>query len=184
MIEGFATLLRPLLYLSPVRRVRRNHGLEHATIHVLSGRMKNVSMAGRAVLDGFFLYGNLDTDDIQEAVEEAIERMRRGEHGLAVHPNCGTGLVTAGFLTSMAAAIGMTGVRQSIADRLSRLPTVIALSIIALIISQPASFALQQHITTLGDPGNLEVVHITRQQVHMPFSRNSITVHKVWTKLG
>jgi len=37
--------LQPILQLQPIDRIRRNHGLEHATIHVLSSR-KRRSMAG------------------------------------------------------------------------------------------------------------------------------------------
>jgi hypothetical protein len=184
MIELTARFMRPFLFLSPVRRVRRNHGLEHATIHVLSARIKNMSVAGRAVLDGFFLYGNFDTQEVLDAAQEAIDRMRRGEHNLAVHPNCGTGLVTAGFLTSIATMMGMAGVKRNPVDQLSRIPTMILFSIVALIVAQPTSFALQQYFTTLGDPGNLEIVNITRQQMRLPFAHNPIVVHKVWTKLG
>jgi hypothetical protein len=184
LVEGVAWFLRPMLNLQPIRRVRRNHGLEHATIHVLSSRIKNISMAGRAVLDGFWLYGNVDTEVVTKAVEEAINRMRGGEYNLAVHPNCGTGLVTAGFMTSLATTLSLTGVRQNWLERFSRLPAMIAMSVLALVISQPMSFSLQRHITTLGDPGNLEIVDVTRHELHLPFVTHPVTVHKVRTRLG
>jgi hypothetical protein len=184
MIESTANFMRPFLDFSPIRRIRRNHGLEHATIHVLTGRDKHKSMAGRAVVNGFFLYGNLDTQDVATAANEAIERMRKGEHSLAVHPNCGTGLVTAGFFTSIAAFLSTMGASRNWIDRASRIPTMVLFSIIALIVSQPTSLSLQAHITTLGDPGNLEIVDITRRQIRMPWMRKPLTVHRVWTKKG
>ena len=177
-----ASLFSPILNISPIRRVRRNHGLEHATIHILSRRVKQ-SMAGRAVVDGYFIYGDLQTEDILDAAQEAIDRMRKGEHILAIHPNCGTGLVTSGFLTSFATLLATVGGRNFL-SRLSRLPLMMTVSMLALIISQPAGFALQQHVTTLGDPGNLEIVDITRHQVNIPFGDKKFIVHRVWTKQG
>ena len=184
MIQFVSQLLRPFLFLRPIRRVRRNHGLEHATIHVLSKRARPISMAGRAVVDGFFVYGNVDTDDLLKAAREAIERMRKGEHILAIHPNCGTGLVTAGFLTTMATTLATVGAGGSIFGRLKRVPHMIVLAMAALMVSQPMGLKLQQYITTLGDPGNLEIVDITRQQVRLPFQKSPVIVHKVHTRLG
>lgn len=184
MIENFATLITPVINFRPVRRVRRNHGLEHATIHLLSRKIRNLNMAGRSVVDGFFLYGTAETEQVEAAVNEALKKMQDGEHQLAVHPNCGTGLVTAGVLTSMATLIGTAGVGENWRDKMSRLPSIIMLSIVAIIVAQPTGLSLQRYITTLGDPGDLEVVEITRREVKMPFSGDTLTVHRVWTRKG
>src|SRR5258706_10996068 len=85
-----------------VRPTRRNHGLEHATVHVLSSRIKNLSIAGRSDGSGFWLMGDVSTEQVESAAAEALKRMQNGEHELAVHPNCGTGLVTTGIMASMA----------------------------------------------------------------------------------
>ena len=61
MIQFLALLAAPILNLPVIRRVRRNHGLEHATIHILSRKVKNLSMAGRSTMRGFYLYGNVAT---------------------------------------------------------------------------------------------------------------------------
>jgi hypothetical protein len=184
MIQTLALILRPFINLTPVRRVRRNHGLEHATIHLLSRKIRNLNMAGRSVIDGFFLYGNADTETVRAAVEEAITRMRNGEHTLAIHPNCGTGLVTAGFLTSLTTLLGTIGVGENWREKLSRLPTLIVLSTAAIILAQPMGLSLQRHITTLGDLGDLEVVDISRYDITMPFSARTLTVHRVRTQDG
>lgn len=184
MIRFVSQLLRPLLFVRPIRRVRRNHGLEHATIHILSKRVRHISMAGRAVVDGFFVYGNVDTDDLLKASRDAIERMRKGEHVLAIHPNCGTGLVTAGFLTSLATTLASIGSGGSILGRFKRIPHMIVFAMAALMVSQPMSLKLQEYITTLGDPGNLEIVDITRQQLRLPFQKSPVIVHKIHTRLG
>ncbi len=81
-----------------VMKVRRNHGLEHATIHVLGERTGFRSMAGYSIPAGFFLIGNFTAGEITLAAEDALRRLRDGERHLAVHPGCGTNYVTSGFL--------------------------------------------------------------------------------------
>jgi uncharacterized protein YqhQ len=184
MIQFLALLATPFLNFPLIRRVRRNHGLEHATIHVLSRNVKNLSMAGRSTVTGFYLYGNVTTEEVELAVREALSRMRKGEHGLAIHPNCGTGLVTAGLLTSVATLVGTTGMKGGFVERLSRLPTVILLSTLSLILSQPLGLALQQHFTTLGDPGSLEVAHISRSEFPIPLAGQRMTVNFIHTIAG
>src|SRR5581483_6864729 len=91
VIESLAELSQPFLNLPYVRRTRRNHGLEHATVHVL-----NKPVSGRSDAGGFWLMGDVSTSEVEAAAREALRRMQNGEHQLAVHPNCGTGLVTTG----------------------------------------------------------------------------------------
>jgi hypothetical protein len=183
MIERFAGVFQPVMNLSIIKRVRRNHGLEHATIHMLTRRIRNLSMAGRADWSGFYLYGEADTNMIWEAAQEALTRMRGGEHKLAVHPNCGTGLVTTSLMTSTAAILGLLGTRNRAGDILNRLPLVMLLSIGALILSQPVGISLQKNFTVLGEPGDLEIVDITRHEAYLPFS-GKMTIHRVHTRNG
>ncbi len=184
MIKFLSLLAAPVLNIPVIRRIRRNHGLEHATIHMLSRHMQNLSMAGRATVTGFYLYGNIATEEIERAALEALRRMRAGEHGLAIHPNCGTGLVTAGALTSVAALVGTAGMRQGLREKISRLPSVILLSVMSLILAQPLGLAIQRHFTTLGDPGNTEIVSVTRSEVPVPMAGQRMTVHFVRTRFG
>ncbi len=184
MIQFTALLATPLLNIPIIRRIRRNHGLEHATIHVLSHKISNQSMAGRSTNTGFYLYGNLPTEAVEAAVQEALQRMRSGERGLAIHPNCGTGLITAGMMTSIATLMGTAGMKHGLMEKLSRLPTIILLSTMSLILAQPLGLSLQQHFTTLGDPGSLEVVSIRRFEFPIPMAGQRITVHFVHTQAG
>ena len=184
MIQFLAVFAAPILNLSVIRRIRRNHGLEHATIHMLSRNIKNLSIAGRSTLAGFYLYGNVSTEEVEKAAAEALYRMRQGEHGLAIHPNCGTGLVTAGVMTSLVTMTGTAGMKTGLLDRLSRLPTLILFSTFSLILAQPIGLALQQHFTTLGDPGELQIVNINRFEYPIPFAGQRMTVHYVRTQSG
>ena len=184
MIHNLALLAAPLLNTRFVRRVRRNHGLEHATIHLLSRKLKNLNMAGRSTANGFYLYGNVSTPEIERTAQEALSRMRAGEHGLAIHPNCGTGLVTAGVMTSVAALAGTAGMKRGLLERLARLPSVILLSTLALIAAQPLGLSLQHYVTTLGDPGDLQIVSVRRHEFTVPVAGQRMTVHFVKTRAG
>ena len=179
LIERFANFAQPVLDLPLVRRTRRNHGLEHATIHVLSGRIKDLKMAGRSTDSGFVLLGEAPTEQVEAAVRDALRRMRGGEHSLAIHPNCGTNLVTTGMMTTVAAMIGLSGASRR--EAWNRMPTVLLLVMGALLFSQPIGLALQKYITTDGDPADLEVVSIMRSQMQTPLSANPLTVHRVRT---
>jgi uncharacterized protein YqhQ len=182
MIQFLAIIAAPILNTPLIRRIRRNHGLEHATIHILSHKVKNLSLAGRSTITGFYLYGNVPTGEVEAAVREALRRMKNGERGLAIHPNCGTGFVTAGLLTSIAALVGTVGMKRGLVERLSRLPTIVLLSTMSLILSQPLGLALQQHFTTLGDLGDMEVVNVRRSEFPIPLAGQRMTVHFIHTR--
>ena len=89
-----------------IARIRRNHGLEHATIHVLSEGHKRFSAQGNSDHRGFHLniYGDVTGEEVAAAVAEAHRRPRAGERHLAVHPNCGTGPGTTATPATPAAA--------------------------------------------------------------------------------
>lgn len=180
MIEQFARVMQPLLDLPVLRRTRRNHGLEHATITILSGRVRNLRMAGRSDAGGYMLIGDVPTESIEQAAQDALRRLQNGESKLAVHPNCGTNLVTTALLTSVAAMMGLTGTDRR--GWFGRLPVVMALVIVAGILSQPLGLSLQRHITTDGDPADLEIINITRHQMRMPMGAKTMVVHRVNTR--
>lgn len=154
-------MYKQLLNHPTFSRVRRNHGLEHATIHVLSERYPNTTFIGRSDGRGFYIYGQVATDGIRVAVNEALDRLRNGEHSLAVHPTCGTNLVTAGILAATASFLSLGGTKdEGWRERFKRLPTAIAATTLALFIAQPIGRAVQQYLTTEPNPGSLEIVAI------------------------
>ena len=182
MIERIAKLTQPVLEWPMIRRTRRNHGLEHATIHLLANRVKGVRMAGRSSDSGFIILGDVPTEMVESAARDALRRMRAGEHKLALHPNCGTNLVTAGGLTTLVALAGLRNTNnKSVMDRL---PLVMTFMMLAVMFSQPLGMSLQQHFTTEGDPGDLEIVAVTRRKMRLPFSGQPLVVHQVATRSG
>lgn len=154
-----------------VSRIRRNHGLEHATIHVLSEKYSRFSAQGNSDHRGFSLniYGNISDQQVMEAVEEARQRLRSGETHLAVHPNCGTVLVTTAAMATLAVQLvfGVEGRRtENSPKRLTNLlntgPLAVLMATLAIIVSKPLGMQLQERYTTDGRIGDLQVVRVER----------------------
>ena len=165
-----------ILELPVISHIRRNHALEHATLHTLSGHLPNTMLMGHSDIGGFWIIGDVPPEMLHAAVQEAIARLRAGERQLALHPNCGTNYVTAGTLAGLAGVSAMLGSGRRIQDKLSRLPVVAAFATLALIASQPLGMLLQARITTDADPGNLEVTAITHQK------QGRLNIHRVQTR--
>lgn len=170
------TRLGAVLLRSAVERVRKNHGLEHATIHVLGERTRRGGVAGRADHHGFTLYGDVPTEVLTRACGRALKRLRSGERELAVHPYCGTNFVISGVLASILAVLTLVGMERGWRARLARLPLLISLITAALILSQPLGMAIQRDVTTSADPGALEIVSVTRRRI------GAVTLHRVETR--
>jgi hypothetical protein len=160
-----------LLNAPYILETRRNHALEHATIHILSERFPGQPMAGHSNPTGFLLVGDLPTEHVREAVSEALLRLQNGEYQLAIHDGCGTNYAVTGGLAALFAYAGMSGTRSN-RERLERLPLVMLLSILAFIIGRPLGPALQKSITTQPDPGDMTLVDV------YPLSKN---IHRIVT---
>lgn len=165
-----------LLSAFPVSRIRRNHGLEHATLHVLAERNPKISLAGHSDMGGFWVLGDVSTEEVRSAVAEGLRRMRNGEHNLAVHANCGTNFVTAGTFAGVAASLAMFGVGRRMRDKLERVPLAASLATVALLLAQPMGLLIQERVTTSGVPGAMEIVDIVQT------SRGRIKAHRVMTE--
>jgi hypothetical protein len=164
-----------ILDIPVLSRIRRNHGLEHATINILSARFPHRPLAGYSFPGGFFILGDVPTADLREAVIQALARMNNGERHLAIHPNCGTNLLTSGFAAGMLAWLGMAGAKSK-RDKVERLPLVIALATLGLIASQPLGPKIQERITTSGDPQGLSITDI------FPIRFGRFSLHRVVTQ--
>lgn len=170
-------LLQSFLERYPISSIRRNHGLEHATIHLLSQRFPDRTFIGRSDMDGFTLYGIIETDQLAEFTDRALNRLRAGERSLAIHPNCGTNLVTSALLASSATLMAFRGSdRGGWRLRLERFPLAVASAILALLIAQPLGKLAQQKLTTDGDPGKLRVISVKR------IEGTGMTLHRVRTR--
>ena len=164
-----------MLDLPILSRIRRNHGLEHATLTTLARRFPRQPMAGYSDMGGFWIVGNLDTEAVTEAAMEALDRLRKGERALAIHPNCGTNFAVAGTLAGLAGAVTMLvgGTRK---QKLERLPLAAVLATVTLVAAQPLAYQVQSRITTSGEPGGLRISEVLRQE------QGKVVLHRIHTQ--
>ena len=149
-----------ILETAPISTVRRNHGIEHATVHVLTAHDSSTRLVGRADTTGFNIYGDIPTDALVSAAHEALERLQRGERALAVHPRCGTNLLVAGLMTALAAALAI-GRKPSI----KKLPDVILATTLAAFVAQPLGMSLQERVTTSPDAAGARIAGVRQSQM-------------------
>jgi hypothetical protein len=161
-----------ILDLPLILETRRNHAVEHATLHILARKFKNQSMGGHSNPTGFFLMGNFTKQDIQEAADEAMQRLRSGESGLAIHEGCGTNIATSTLLPATLAFVPMSRARSNF-WRFFLIPFAIMLAVGGYLLSKPLGPWLQKNVTTEAELGNMRIVDIVRV-------RNGL--HRVITK--
>lgn len=123
--------------------VKQNHALEHATIVLLSKKYPDVRLAGISFAAGFFVFGDLPTEAILPAAEEALHLLRTTQPELAVHERCGTNLAVAGMLTGLS-AMTVAKMRRPF----NTANNVILASTAALILARPLGLTVQRYFTT------------------------------------
>lgn len=145
--------------------IRKNHAMEHATIHQLTKAMPGVSFAGYSLIKGFWIVGKAELQEVQKNVEIAYARLKNGERKLAVHPGCGTNIAVTGLCTAAAAMLTTWG----ISDKESRLERFSAFTIAGMagaLLGRPLGHRAQQYVTTDADVSNLTIVSINCSTVH------------------
>jgi hypothetical protein len=155
-----------LLQLPLILETRRNHALEHATLHILAHKYKT-SMAGHSNPTGFYLLGDIQLEDIADAATQAMARLKAGESGLAVHEGCGTNLAASALLPATLAWAPLRGARSTF-WRVWLIPIAIVFAVLGYFLSKPLGPWLQKHITTEADLGNMQITQIlfVRKGVH------------------
>ncbi len=164
----------PFLNLPLILETRRNHALEHATLHILSGKYPGRRFAGHSNPTGFFILGDAPTEAIRSAVSQALTRLRAGERELAVHPGCGTNFLTVAFLSATLAWSPMSGAR-SLRSRLWRLPLAILMGAFGFLLGQTLGPTIQARVTTEADLGDMRVLDV------QPIRRGRLVAHRVVT---
>ena len=158
-----------------ISRTRRNHGLEHATLNILARKYPGRLFAGHSDMKGFWILGEISTEELTAVTLEAIKLKKKKKKHLAIHRNCGTNLLTSGLLAGLAGAAGMSGAGRSYREKLERIPLITMLGMLALVLARYLGPYLQKHVTTSGSPGTLQV----RQVLAQPIQHT--TVHRIQT---
>lgn len=154
------------LFNEIVRRTRQHHAIEHATIHLLThnGRSDTRSLSGLSDPLGFTIYGEVEVEEVRQAVGNALLRLQAGEFGLAIHPNCGTNIVTTAMLATVAAtlvSVGRLGRHRTFFEKIT---LALPLVVLTIIVSKPIGLHLQT-FTTLANVSDRWVVDVSPQQV-------------------
>ena len=147
--------------------------MEHATLKILARSYDDKTLSGHSNPTGFFIFGDIATDDLRNAINEAMTRLRAGEHQLAIHPGCGTNLATSMVLPMAFTFVPLQGARSS-RGRFLLLPVALLSAAVGFLLSKPLGPWLQRNVTTEADLGNLQVMEIlsTRKGVHRITTRN------------
>src|SRR3990170_1837347 len=144
-----------------VNAVRRNHALEHATVSILLSRHgPHTRVLGRAAADGFYIYGDIPTEALEEFAHEGLARLQRGESHLAV----------AGLMAGLASLFAMG--RRS---RLEGLPGALMAAMVAVLAAQPLGRLVQKHVTTSPELDGVRIVSVE------PVAKRFPRLHKVRT---
>ena len=170
------SVFEQVLNWGPFSQTRRNHALEHATLQVLAEKTPRLRAAGYSDPNGFWLIGDIETHQVEDAVTRAAARLQGGERSLAIHPNCGTNLVTTGLLAGSFAWLAMLGTGRSWRNRVERWPFVVTLVTLAMILAQPLGPFLQERVTTNAATQGLEIIRIQRSM------RGEMPVHRILTR--
>ena len=148
-----------LLHMPIILQIRRNHALEHACLQVLAPKYPGRHMGGHSNPFGFVIIGDVDTADLRDAIDEALQRLRAGERELAIHPGCGTNFATSGLLAGSVAWYGLGG-QSKWTKKAWRIPFLLPLVVLAWELSKPLGPMLQAKFTTEADMGALEVLSV------------------------
>ena len=137
--------------------VRRHHALEHATVTLLLGRRGGTTgrMLGRAATTGFYLVSSIPPDEVRDAAQEALRRLKAGEAELAVSPLCGTNIAVAGALAGVGAVIASGRKRN-----LDSLGNAVSAAMAGIVLAQPVGRWVQEKITTLPDLSDVEIISV------------------------
>ena len=154
---------------------KRNHGLEHGTISLIMSRLPHHQpMGGYSIPMGFFVVGDVTTDQVESCSAEALSRMQAGEVELAVSPFCGTNIVVGAGLTTLATLTGYSAGGRGLRG-LNRAFSNAAMAIVA---SQPLGRMVQRRYTTSADVGGVRIKGVTRHQL------GRLTAHWVATSFS
>ena len=168
--------MEPVLEINPVWKVRSNHALEHATLHVLSAKVTGARVSGLSDAGGFWLLGDVPTDLVFESAREALKRMQTGETDLATHENCGSNLVPSILASGGLAWIAMAGAGKDFRKKAMRFPLAVLLALIGFEAAKPAGLILQEKAVSTD---HLDSMLVREIRCYKPYG---LVIHRVTTE--
>lgn len=142
-----------------VRRVRRNHALEHACVTLMLDAGCEPPLGGYSTPGGFFIIGGVETEELARIASEALGRLNAGQSDLAVSRHCGTNLATAALIAGLLTRLLLGGRKVGV---VKRLPLMAVAAVAGALLSRPVGNAIQRRFTTLADMDGVEIVAVAR----------------------
>ena len=158
-----------------IRRVRRNHALEHATVALMLEEGVRGPLGGYSTPWGFFVVGDLSTEQLGRVVDEALNGLKMGRSEMAISPHCGTNMAVAALFSGVLTRLILGKSKEG---RWKRLPLVLGAVVVGALLSKPVGNAIQRRFTTLSEMDGLELVSI-RKAWPGPHPR----LHRVTTRM-
>ncbi len=153
-LSDLVLIPRQIWMIAVNRRLRRHHALEHATINILEQRYGVKGLVGLSREDGFIIRGWSDPRILQQAAEEGLIRLSRGQCELAVHRRCGTSRAAANFASAaMVLAILLFWGRLE-------LITVLLAGGLLVLLSPGLGVLMQRYLTTSCDVSGLTIAGV------------------------
>ena len=137
--------------------VRENHALEHATIVLLSKRYPDTRFSGISFARGFFVFGDVPTEAVRPAADQALALLRGAHPEMAIHERCGTNLAVAGILTSFS-AMSVARLRRPY----NTFNNVMMATTAAMIAARPLGLLVQRYVTTRTPTSNMRIANVAR----------------------
>lgn len=165
-----------ILEANPVWKIRSNHALEHATLHVLEAKGVRARVSGLSDSGGFWLLGDVPSGMVLESVHEALQRMQAGETGLAMHDHCGSNLVPGIVVSSGLAWLAMAGAGKNLRKKAMRIPLAVLLAWLGFEAARPAGPFLQEKAVSTDHMQTMLVREVRCYQ------RYGLVIHRVTTE--
>ena len=141
-----------------IDRVRRNHGLEHATVALMLAHQGPMRIVGRSDHNGFYIYANIETERLRGYAQEALVRLQRGEEHLAVSPMCGTNIAVAGVLAGFTSYLAL----RRADGHVDGITKAVLASLVSVIASQPLGRLVQKYATTSAELAGVSITSVDR----------------------
>lgn len=132
--------------------IRKNHGLEHATVSLLLERGVTPPLGGYSVPGGFIVWGKTSPGVVTDAARDALLLLEDGHSDLAVSAYCGTNLVVTVVLGGVAAYLAGRG--RGLGPILRGATVGI---LVAKILGQPVGKLIQRKVTVESDPAGMAI---------------------------
>lgn len=154
-VYSFMTLItvpKQIWKVAKSKNLRKNHAIEHATIHVLeqsAGHRLNVSGLSRE--DGFYITGIQNPEMVEQAAVKGLSLLKQGHCQLAIHRRCGTDVAIANLISSLVFLVLLfsTGTFS--------LWTIIIALLLSNLMSPYLGEVVQKYFTTSCDVNNMEI---------------------------